>query len=247
MNHNFDINIAKEYGIEEAILLQHLYFWIEKNKANNKHFYNDTYWTYNSKKAFANLFPYMTPRKIDYALKNLIDKGLIITGNFNENATNRTLWYALTKMGYCILQNCEMEQTKLLNDINNINNINNINTDNKPNINKENCNNSIITNKESLPQVLSDVEVLFNEFWKAYPRKDNKKTAFTRFKKIKNLKNEFPNIMNTLELFKQSKQWQDLQYVPMASTWLNQERWKDETLPQQDQNNKWNQIDMSGW
>jgi len=138
MNHSFDVEIAKKYGIEEAILLQNLYFWIEKNKANNKHYYNDTYWTYNSKKAFADIFPYMTPRKIDYTLKNLIDKGLVITGNFNENATDRTLWYALTKMGYCILQNCEMEQTKLSNDIDttinnntNINNkCNNINLDN---------------------------------------------------------------------------------------------------------------------
>ena len=160
MNHSFDVDIAKKYGIEEAILLQNLYFWIEKNKANNKHFYNDTYWTYNSKKAFADLFPYMTPRKIDYTLKNLIDNGLIITGNFNANATDRTLWYSLTKMGYCILQNCEMENTKLLNDIDSNNNINNINTNNKPNIN--NVNNKkkkekiVIENLEERLQVIYD-------------------------------------------------------------------------------------------
>ncbi len=142
MNHSFDVDIAKEYGIEEAIMLQHLYFWIEKNKANNKHFYNDTYWTYNTKKAFADLFPYMTQRKIDYTLKNLVDKGLVITGNFNQDGRDRTLWYALTKMGYCILQNCKLQNTKLSNDYNinnnNINNTNNNNPNDKLHIIKEN-------------------------------------------------------------------------------------------------------------
>lgn len=139
MNHSFDVNIAKKYGIEEAILLQHIYFWIEKNKANEKHFYNGTYWTYSTKKALAVLFPYLTPRKIDYALNNLIENGLIITGYFNEKPTDRTLWYALTKMGYCILQNCEMENTKLEND-NNI--YNNTNT----NVENTNIEESIINN-----------------------------------------------------------------------------------------------------
>ena len=115
MNHSFDINIAKKYGIEEAILLQYIYFWVEKNRANNQNFYDGNFWTYNTKKAFAELFPYMTPRKIDYALNNLIVKGLIVTGYYNEKPTDRTLWYALTKMGYCILQNCEMENTKMEN------------------------------------------------------------------------------------------------------------------------------------
>ena len=31
MEHSFDINIAKEYGIEEAIFIKHFYFWVKKN------------------------------------------------------------------------------------------------------------------------------------------------------------------------------------------------------------------------
>lgn len=112
MEHSFDIDIAKIYGIPSAILLKNLYFWIEKNRANEKNYYDGHYWTYNSKKAFAELFPYMTARQIDYALQKLIDDGLIITGNYNKVAYDRTLWYAITKKGYCILQNCEMDITK---------------------------------------------------------------------------------------------------------------------------------------
>ena len=35
MQHSFNVELAKEYGVLEAILLNHLWFWIKKNKANN--------------------------------------------------------------------------------------------------------------------------------------------------------------------------------------------------------------------
>ncbi len=142
MKHSFDIEIAKEYGIKPAILLENINYWIEKNKANCVHFYDGKYWTYNSKSAFAKLFPYMNARQIGYAIKKLIENGLIITGNFNEQRYDRTLWYAITKKGYSILQNCEMEETKFVNAINKnvkpIPNINtNINTNNNEKIDKK--------------------------------------------------------------------------------------------------------------
>ena len=36
MEHSFNIELAKEYGILEAILLKNIWFWIEKNRANEK-------------------------------------------------------------------------------------------------------------------------------------------------------------------------------------------------------------------
>ena len=120
MEHSFDINIAKKYGIQAAVLLKNIYFWIEKNRANETNFYDGYYWTYNSKKAFSDLFPYMTERQIDYTLKKLIEEEILVTGNYNKMAYDRTLWYAITKKGYSILQNCEMETTKLLNGNNEI-------------------------------------------------------------------------------------------------------------------------------
>ena len=122
MNHNFDIEIAKTYGIEEAILLENFNYWISKNKANNENFIDGKYWTYNSAKAFTELFPYMSVRKIQYAINNLIKQGLLIKGNHNKKTYDRTLWYAITDKGFAILQNCQMEMTKLLNQYQIINN-----------------------------------------------------------------------------------------------------------------------------
>ena len=157
MNHSFDINIAKEYGIQPAIILNHLYFWITKNKANNTNFYNENYWTYNSKKAFSELFPYMTERQIDYALRKLIDCGLVITGNYNKSSYDRTLWYAITKKGYSIIQNCEMETTILSNgDNENVEPIPDINTDSKP-INKPNRKKERKETEQSYDEILNSI------------------------------------------------------------------------------------------
>ena len=112
MQHSFDIEVAKEYGIEEAVILNNLYFWIEKNRANGLHFYDGYYWTYNSVKAFNELFPYMSAKKIRNALNHLIEEGILITGNYNKSAYDRTLWYALTQKGKCICLNGKMEMTK---------------------------------------------------------------------------------------------------------------------------------------
>ena len=132
--HCFDVDIAAKYGVHCAVLLNNIYYWIQKNEANGQNFYDGKYWTYNSKKAFEELFPYMTARQIDYALKKLIDEGILETGNYNASAYDRTLWYAITKKGFSILQNCEMDETKNVNgDNENVQCIPYINTNKKPN------------------------------------------------------------------------------------------------------------------
>lgn len=113
MIHNFDSEIAEKYGIFEAVLINHIYYWIEKNRANEANFYEGTYWTYNSTKAFTILFPYASERQIKYALKHLREEGILLTGNFNKSSYDRTLWYALSKKGYSIVQKCPMEETEM--------------------------------------------------------------------------------------------------------------------------------------
>lgn len=115
MEHSFNVDVAKEYGVHSAILLNNIAFWCLKNKANCTNEHDGHFWTYNSKAAFSELFPYMTARQIDYALKRLIDDGVLITGNYNANAYDRTLWYAVTEKGFSILQNCKMDGPNLCN------------------------------------------------------------------------------------------------------------------------------------
>ena len=95
MNHSFDVDLATAYGIEEAIIIENLAFWIKKNVANNKNLIDGEFWTYNSAKAFNELFPYMNPRKIARVLEKLEDDGIIKSGNFNKAKYDRTKWYCI--------------------------------------------------------------------------------------------------------------------------------------------------------
>lgn len=115
MEHSFSVEIATKLGINQAILLNNIAYWTRYNEANKINFHDGHYWTFNSTKSFSELFPYMTKRQVNYALKSLIDDGYIVTGNYNEHKYDRTLWYALTDLGKSILQNCQMHDTKLSN------------------------------------------------------------------------------------------------------------------------------------
>ena len=103
MHHIFDVEIATRYGVNAAILLQNMQYWIAHNKANGKCFYEGRFWTYNSAKAFSELFPYMSEYQARTALDKLIEDGVIIKGNFNKTGMDRTLWYAITDKGEAIL------------------------------------------------------------------------------------------------------------------------------------------------
>jgi len=95
MEHSFDIELAKEIGLEESILMKHFIFWISKNKANNKHNHDGRYWTYNSVSAFDDLFPYFTKKQIIRIIKSLVDQNLITEGNYNSAKYDRTKWYGI--------------------------------------------------------------------------------------------------------------------------------------------------------
>ena len=116
MNHSFDVDIATKYGILEAILLDSINYWSLKNEANNKNYFDGNYWTYNSTRAFSELFPYASQKKIQTALKKLIKEGLVVTGNYNKNAYDRTLWYALTEKGKYITRKSKMDFQKKENE-----------------------------------------------------------------------------------------------------------------------------------
>ena len=149
MQHSFDVNIAKEFGILEAILLNNLEFWIAKNEANGTNYYDGTYWTYNSTKAFNELFPYVSQRQIQNALKKLKEKGIIQTGNYNKSSYDRTLWYAFTTEGKSIMQKCKMDYANLVKDNANMLNGNVENVEPIPNINTNDKTTNINSNIKS--------------------------------------------------------------------------------------------------
>jgi hypothetical protein len=120
MQHSFDIEIAQKFGVNVAIFLNNMAFWIKKNIANRKNFNDDRYWTYNSIEAYAELFPYWTAKQMRTVISNCISLGLVIKGNYNNVQYDRTSWYALTNeshklLNIPILPNGQMEVTERAN------------------------------------------------------------------------------------------------------------------------------------
>lgn len=92
----FDMSLAVKYGVDEAIMLQNFIFWIQKNKANKRNFFEGKYWTYNSVEALGELFPCWTKDQIRRILKSLEDQGLLIKGSLSNNHFDRTSYYTIT-------------------------------------------------------------------------------------------------------------------------------------------------------
>lgn len=221
MYHYFDVDIALKYGLNEAILLNNIAFWVMKNEANEQNFFEGKYWTYNSAKAFSKLFPYMSARTIQRVLKNLVDEGLILVNKFSDDPMKRTNYYTLTDLAKSITTSCDnpLRQVVSIDNDNMSQSILNKNTD------STDINNTDI-NLQIPP--LSPRENLFEMFWTAYPkckRKVDKDGCKKKFIKIKNLEEIFPDIMNSLEVWKRDWSKDNYEYVPMPSKWINQKYW----------------------
>lgn len=70
----------------------------------------------------------------------------------------------------------------------------------------------------------------FEKFWAMYPKKMGRKPAEASWRKVK--PEDYDKVMRALTRHRKSEQWtkNNGQFIPNATTWLNQERWDDEVV-----------------
>ena len=146
--HSYNVSVAADVGINAAVVFYNICFWVEENYANNRNYINGKYWTYNTVKAFRTIFPEMTGKQIEYALKKLKDGGYIESAILSEDTRDRTNWYTVCDFKKWISQNEDIQQEKEVSSensemafenselFNNIYNNKNTDTDNKQPDNK---------------------------------------------------------------------------------------------------------------
>lgn len=110
-----DRYLATIIGLNEAIVLQQIHYWLELNKKNKRNYHEGKYWTYNAISKWQEEFPFWSVETVKRTFKRLRDADLIMVGNFNVYQFDRTLWYTIN---YEELENVcnERLEDKMLND-----------------------------------------------------------------------------------------------------------------------------------
>lgn len=99
MRHYFDVEVAKECGINAAIIYENIKFWVQHNERSGKNFKEEKYWMYSTQKELSEQFEYLSVKQVRTALEKLETAGYIIKGNFNRSGYDRTAWYTITEKG----------------------------------------------------------------------------------------------------------------------------------------------------
>ena len=113
MRYSFHTEIAARYGVEEAILLDHIRFWCEKNQSNRDCRKEGRCWMYASAARLAEHFSFWSVPKIRRLLKSLVRQGALLEGRFGRFAFDRTLWYAISESAASMFQNRHLQKTNL--------------------------------------------------------------------------------------------------------------------------------------
>lgn len=88
--------LAKELGnLNEAVFVQQLHYWLENKKQAGKNFFDGRYWVYNSVEEWLKQFPWLSSATLRRTIDNLVKKGYVIKGNFNQKKMDHTIWYSL--------------------------------------------------------------------------------------------------------------------------------------------------------
>lgn len=241
MTHCFDVDIAKRYGILEAILLNYFDFWIAKNEANGTNHYDGYYWTYNSISALVKLFPYTTKNKICNALNHLENEGLIATSNYNKSSYDRTKWYRLTDKGYAVLS-AETVEILDFSKLDNRESKNQKSIGQKSEIDCREIRNGLSENQKPIPfnnhledtvsntfnnTVINDE---FEELWKLYPRKQGKKKALDYYTKARKKGTTYEEVRQGIEAYAdyvRAEKTED-RFIKHGSTFFSEQAWQDD-------------------
>ena len=87
----FSQEIALKIGMNEAILLQQVHYWLQISE----HEYEGRKWVYNTYQDWQKQFPYWSLNTVKRIVMRLEKMGLLLSDNFNRMKMDRTKWYSI--------------------------------------------------------------------------------------------------------------------------------------------------------
>ena len=107
-----DQDLATVIGLNEAIVLQQLNYWLHSKSAKK---INDKWWVYNTYENWKKQnFPFWSVATIRRTFSSLEKKEVVVSANFNRAGFDKTKWYSIdeTKLNQLMSSACDQnEQT----------------------------------------------------------------------------------------------------------------------------------------
>ena len=97
---SFYPNLARVLGVNEAIVLQQIWFYVNVNRENEseRHFHEDKWWVYNSYKQWSKrFFPWLTPRGVQSIILNLEKFKILESKQGFQDRNDRRKWYTVNR------------------------------------------------------------------------------------------------------------------------------------------------------
>lgn len=89
--------LACMIGLNEAIVLNQVEYWLRKNEEQEKNFIDGRYWVFNTYKNWKETnFPFMSVETIKRTFTKLEKCGILISANYNKMPIDRTKWYSIS-------------------------------------------------------------------------------------------------------------------------------------------------------
>lgn len=91
-----DRKLARILGVNEAMVMQHIHYWLVKNEEKKVNYKEGRYWTFKSIKQWHNdEFDFWSESTLRRIFISLEEKGLLLVNNFNKKGFDKTKWYSI--------------------------------------------------------------------------------------------------------------------------------------------------------
>ena len=247
--HSFNVNVAKKVGVNKAILLQYIEFWVDKRKANKVLIYEGKAWVYHTASGYEEIFRYMKANTIAKYLVELEKEGYLHSSQNIEkgkNRNNRVKYYTLGDAYFSITEKEAQNQNECAKNQNepaqnqnecakNQNVYNDISLENN-NISKSEVTKELDKQEldnQTLYRYSDKIDDFFAKIWEIYPRKVGKKEAKEKFKRKITTHDIFVQLLNSIRWHKENVWVKNiaqgkLEFIPHLATFINKERYLDE-------------------
>lgn len=87
--------LATLIGLNEAIVLQQVHYWLKIKEKHQKDYIDGHYWVYNTYGQWQEQFPFWSIRTLKRVFTALEKSGLLLSANYNKAGFDKTKWYSI--------------------------------------------------------------------------------------------------------------------------------------------------------